>query len=252
MNTGTLVFLSSSPDEQHAGGWAALLRCGTHERVISGCVMTASSLETELHAAIEALAAIREGTAVRVVGGSASLIKGASEYLPAWKKNEWKNKAGEPIKQCDLWRKMSDLTEAREVEWMPARSLVGQAAWNETLVRAASLAEQACDEAKDVARSICGEGSPATTRTPVEVAASLPAEAPAIQATFLEAEVKRLKVLLNECLAALSAGVPVPVAVAHAPESLVARVAAEVQGGNGAWEGRNLLHSPDNGRGLKH
>lgn len=235
MTTGTMVFLAGAEYEKHVGGWAAILRCGAHERVLSGCESDATSFEIELRAAIEALTAIREGAAVRVIGASASLIKAAMDYIPAWKKNEWLNKTGEPIKQAGQWQKLSALLEKRAVEWMPLRSLVGQQAWSDTLVRAATLAEQACDDAKDATRQAGGEAAPKEVQSkPVDVAATLAAQNSAAHAGGkpdpADADVKRLKSLLSECLMALSVGIPVPIVLEHAPDSLAGRVAAELMG----------------------
>lgn len=235
MTTGTMVFLSGAADEKHACGWAAILRSGAHERILSGCEPGATAFELELHASIEALSAIREGTAVRVIGASASMTKAATEYIPAWKKNEWLNKTGEPIKQVVQWQKLSALLEKRAVEWMPLRSLVGQQAWSDTLVRAATLAEQACDDAKDATRKVGGEAAPKEVQSkPVDVAATLVAQNSAAHAGGkpdpADADVKRLKSLLSECLMAISVGIPVPIVLEHAPDSLAGRVAAELMG----------------------
>lgn len=232
MTTGTMVFLSGAADEQRAGGWAAILRSGAHERILSGCEPGATAFELELHASIEALSAIREGTAVRVIGASASMTKAATEYIPAWKKNEWLNKTGEPIKQVVQWQKLSELLEKRTVEWMPLRALVGQQAWSDVLTRAATVAEQACDDAKDAMRQ---EATPKEEKgKPVDVAATLPTQNRAGCAEekpdLSNADVKRLKSLLSECLMALSVGIPVPVVLEHAPDSLAGRVAAELMG----------------------
>ena len=55
--------------------------------------------------AILALGTLRGRCRVRFVSDSQYLIKGASEWMPGWKRKGWKRKGG-PIENLDLWRRL--------------------------------------------------------------------------------------------------------------------------------------------------
>lgn len=58
-----------------------------------------------LRSAIEALGSLKSPCTVHLVSDSVYLIKGISEWLPAWKRRGWKRKGG-PIENLSLWREL--------------------------------------------------------------------------------------------------------------------------------------------------
>ncbi len=88
------------------GGWAALLRCGNTEKELFGGESLTTNNRMELQAAIEALEILKKPCQVTLMTDSEYLRKGITEWLQGWKKNGWKTKSNEPVKNVDLWQRL--------------------------------------------------------------------------------------------------------------------------------------------------
>ena len=69
-----------------------------------------------LASAILPLAVLRERCRVRFVSDSQYLVKGASEWMPGWKRRGWKRRGG-PIENLDLWRQLDRTLARHAVSW---------------------------------------------------------------------------------------------------------------------------------------
>lgn len=99
------------------GGWGALLRHGTHERELCGGERNTTNNRMELQAAIEALRALREPCRVVLTTDSEYVRKGITEWLPMWKKRQWRTADRKPVKNADLWQALEVEALRHEVEW---------------------------------------------------------------------------------------------------------------------------------------
>ena len=66
------------------GGWAALLRFGSQEKVLSGRHPETTNNRMELTAAVQALAALNRPCRVDFYTDSEYLRRGITEWLPGW------------------------------------------------------------------------------------------------------------------------------------------------------------------------
>ncbi len=86
------------------GGWAALLRHGAHEKLLSGGEPCTTNNRMELKAAIEGLKALKEPCQVDLYTDSQYLKKAFTEgWLEGWRKRGWRTAEGRPVKNRDLW-----------------------------------------------------------------------------------------------------------------------------------------------------
>jgi ribonuclease HI len=100
------------------GGWGVLLVYGKHEKELYGSARNTTNNIMELTAAIEGLRAIKKkdvGTDVYV--DSSYVLNGITSWIHGWVKKGWKNSAGKPVANKDLWlalleekEKFSDIT----------------------------------------------------------------------------------------------------------------------------------------------
>ena len=88
------------------GGWGALLRSGTTEKPLYGGEPDTTNNRMELTAAIEALRALKRPCKVALTTDSQYVRKGITEWLPNWKKRNWKTAAKAPVKNIKF-RKVS-------------------------------------------------------------------------------------------------------------------------------------------------
>ena len=98
MNTITIHTDGSCETQTRLGGWAAVLQCGEHQRVLQGHATDTTVNVMELTALIEALRAIKQaGSTVQVFADSNYVVKGVNDWLSDWIKRGWKSAQGKPI-----------------------------------------------------------------------------------------------------------------------------------------------------------
>ncbi len=98
------------------GGWGAVLISGEHMKELSGGALETTNNRMEMTAAIEALRALKRSCQVTLYTDSQYLKNGITQWLPAWKRNNWKRKGG-PVKNQDLWQTLDALVQKHTVSW---------------------------------------------------------------------------------------------------------------------------------------
>lgn len=109
------------------GGWAAVLTSGSHRRELSGGEAASTNNRMELRAAIEALTALKQPCAVEFHTDSIYLRDGITKWLHGWKRNGWRTKAKQPVKNEDLWRQLDAAVSAHKVNWHWVKGHAGEA-----------------------------------------------------------------------------------------------------------------------------
>lgn len=110
------VFLRVSCSRSN-GGWAALVRHGGQETVLSGAASGITPNRLDLIAAAESLDRLPPGISVAVYTGSDYLRNGATRWLPGWKRRNWTTQEGAPVSNRELWERLDAALAARRVEW---------------------------------------------------------------------------------------------------------------------------------------
>lgn len=124
------------------GGWGTILRCGEHEKELSGYEPETTNNRMELLGAIAGLEALTRPCRVRLTTDSEYVKKGMTEWVAGWIRRGWKNAQKKPVANRDLWERLLALAERHQVEWHWVRGHDGHAE-NErcdTLARAAIAA----------------------------------------------------------------------------------------------------------------
>jgi len=99
------------------GGWAAVLRSGKHEKVLTGNNPDTTNNRMELMAAIAALGVLKKPSSIEFHTDSEYLRKGISEWIEGWAERGWKTKGGKPISNVDLWQRLWPLVKQHEINW---------------------------------------------------------------------------------------------------------------------------------------
>ncbi len=99
------------------GGWAALVRHGGAETVLSGGLAATTANQLDLLGAIAALEKLPRGISVAVHTGSDYLRNGATRWLASWKRRGWKTQEGQPVLNRVLWERLEAAMAARRVSW---------------------------------------------------------------------------------------------------------------------------------------
>ncbi|SIT66310.1 ribonuclease HI [Ectothiorhodosinus mongolicus] len=99
------------------GGWGAVLRYRGKEKELQGAEAETTNNRMELLAAIAALDALTRSCVVQLTTDSQYVKKGITEWLPQWKRRDWRNAAGKPVKNQDLWQRLDEAAQRHEVHW---------------------------------------------------------------------------------------------------------------------------------------
>jgi ribonuclease HI len=109
------------------GGWAALLRYGKDERMLSGAEPATTNNRMEVTAAIEAIAALKRPSRVRLTTDSEYLRQGVASWLQRWKANGWRTASKQAVKNQDLWQRLDALVQQHRIDWHWVRGHSGHA-----------------------------------------------------------------------------------------------------------------------------
>lgn len=99
------------------GGWGVLLRYDQHEKQLMGSESNTTNNRMELLAAIKALESLHESCIIDLYTDSQYVQKGISEWLPNWKKKNWKKSDNKPVKNADLWKQLDELQVKHRITW---------------------------------------------------------------------------------------------------------------------------------------
>ncbi len=109
------------------GGWAALIRQGGSEKVLSGAEPATTNNRMEVMAAIEALRSIAQPSRIRITTDSEYLRQGITSWMKRWKSNGWRTAAKQPVKNKDLWELLDSMVGAHQIEWCWVKGHSGHA-----------------------------------------------------------------------------------------------------------------------------
>ena len=114
------------------GGWAYILKHPSSGKTVeaSGGEAGTTNNRMELQALIEGLEALKRPSDVEVVTDSEYVAKGCREWLPGWKRNNWRRREGKklkPLKNEEHWRKLDELLAKHRVRFTVVRGHSGHA-----------------------------------------------------------------------------------------------------------------------------
>ena len=124
--TETIVYTDGSClGNPGKGGWAALIIKNDKEEVIFGSEKNSTNNRMELTAAINALLKTEESKKIKIYTDSKYLKDGIEKWINNWKKNDWKNANKKDVKNKDLWTKLDNLINKKQIswEWVKAHSV---------------------------------------------------------------------------------------------------------------------------------
>ncbi len=99
------------------GGWGVLLRFGEAEKTLYGGEELTTNNRMELTAVIKGLAALNKPCSVLVTTDSKYVLSGMTEWMPNWKKRNWKTASKKPVLNVDLWQQLDAQVQQHEVSW---------------------------------------------------------------------------------------------------------------------------------------
>jgi len=107
------------------GGWGAVLRSGGREKEMHGGDPLTTNNRMELMAAIQALEALQRPATVTLYTDSKYLLDGITKWIHGWQRNGWLTSARKPVKNDDLWRRLTAAMSRHEVSWLWVKGHAG-------------------------------------------------------------------------------------------------------------------------------
>ncbi len=100
------------------GGWGVLLRYQGKERTLHGGEAETTNNRMELMAAIIGLESLKESCRVTLTTDSKYVMSGITDWINNWKKRGWKTASRKSVKNEDLWRRLDDVSQQHEINWL--------------------------------------------------------------------------------------------------------------------------------------
>jgi ribonuclease HI / DNA polymerase III subunit epsilon len=111
-----------------AGGWGVHIITNDGTNDLCGGDRYTTNNRMELMAAIVALEnSPIAPKKVKIFTDSKYTMNGITNWIKKWKVNGWKSSTGTDVKNADLWQKLDDLNNTRNVSWIWVRGHDGRA-----------------------------------------------------------------------------------------------------------------------------
>ena len=103
------------------GGWGAVLQYRHQEKHLFGGAPDTTNNRMELSAVIHALTALTRPCVVTLYTDSQYLQLGMTQWLPNWRRRNFRSAGGKVIKNADLWRQLEAAAVSHTIEWVWVR-----------------------------------------------------------------------------------------------------------------------------------
>lgn len=100
------------------GGWGVFMICRGQEKELLGGDPETTNNRMELTAAAEALEALKRPCVVTLHTDSEYLRNGITRWHSGWVRRKWRNAAGDPVANMDLWQRILEAAKPHEIEWL--------------------------------------------------------------------------------------------------------------------------------------
>lgn len=107
------------------GGWAALLRWRGVEKLLAGGAAATTNNRMELMAAIVALESLKRSCDVALTTDSQYVRQGIEQWVAKWRANGWCTADKQPVKNQDLWQRLSAAAAPHRIRWAWVRGHSG-------------------------------------------------------------------------------------------------------------------------------
>ena len=114
------------------GGWAAIIFLENEKKELFGGEKLTTNNRMELTAAIKGLEfcdsqekkqlSLKE---IKIYTDSIYLKDGITVWIDNWERNNWKTADKKNVKNVDLWKKLKELTQSKQIEWRWVKSHSG-------------------------------------------------------------------------------------------------------------------------------
>jgi len=113
----TIFTDGSSKGNPGPGGWGAIVADEKTVKEIGGRDEHTTNNKMELTACIKALESLSEGAEATIYSDATYVVKGITEWIHGWHRNNWKTASKKSVENKELWMKLFDVTQGKHVNW---------------------------------------------------------------------------------------------------------------------------------------
>lgn len=100
------------------GGWGVYFISNDGTKDVCGGEQHTTNNRMELTAAIMALEnSPQTSKRIKIITDSEYIKNGITQWIKKWKVNGWKASGGTDVKNIDLWQRLDELSNTREITW---------------------------------------------------------------------------------------------------------------------------------------
>ena len=99
------------------GGWGAIIIYNNDSSTLSGGENLTTNNRMEITAIIKSLEMIEENSEIKIYTDSKYVINGITNWIKAWKKNNWISSNKKVVKNVDLWKNLDLLVQRKKISW---------------------------------------------------------------------------------------------------------------------------------------
>ena len=120
----TIFTDGSSKGNPGPGGWGAIVAYPDLVIELGGRADQTTNNRMELAAVIEALR-IAENDEIHVHTDSEYIVKGITEWVNGWQRNNWKTAAKKPVLNQELWQELLSVVSGKKIKWVVVKGHSG-------------------------------------------------------------------------------------------------------------------------------
>ena len=113
----TIFTDGSSKGNPGPGGWGAIIEHGDEVREMGGRAEHTTNNKMELTACIQALESLPVGVEVTLYSDATYVVKGITEWIHGWMKNNWRTSQKKPVENQDLWMNLYEASVDKKIHW---------------------------------------------------------------------------------------------------------------------------------------
>lgn len=107
------------------GGWGVLIQTKEKMLELSGGEKETTNNRMELMAAIQALENVNKEDDIILYTDSNYVKDGITKWIDNWKKNNWKTSNKKNVKNKDLWIRLDDAIQEKNISWVWVKGHAG-------------------------------------------------------------------------------------------------------------------------------
>jgi len=113
----TIYTDGSSKGNPWPGGWGAIVADEKTVKEIGGREEHTTNNKMELTACIKAIEGLEAGAEATIYSDATYVVKGITEWIHGWHRNNWKTAGKKPVENKELWMQLFEATQGKHLHW---------------------------------------------------------------------------------------------------------------------------------------